>query len=228
MSAVPTLAISGVSRGIGEGVARAFLAEGWRVQAFGRSKPSWFDEFGDAAVLTQCDFADPVSVQTACAAVNCPIDVLICSAATFGGGAFNLHDFDPAAFSETMAVNVISPALMARELHPRLQEGARRLLVMMSTGNASLAGNSAGSMLAYRASKSALNQVMRNLAAEWGPHGFTAVALNPGWVRTDMGGAQAPLSVDEASKLILSFVTQIATPAINGAFVNTDGSALPW
>ena len=100
---------------------------------------------------------------------------------------------------------------------------------MMSTGNASLAGNTAGTMLGYRLSKSALNQAVRNLAAEWGAEGFTIAALNPGWVKTDMGGPDAEIAVEEAARQILTFVEEVSTrPDINGAFVNTDGSQLPW
>lgn len=225
---VGTIAISGVSRGIGASVAQAFLSANWRVLGFGRSQPDWFAARNSTQFLA-CDMADPGSVEDACRRVSGPIEIIICSAASFGPRAFNLGDFDPGGFLETFAINVISPVVMARALRPRMEEGVgRRLIVMMSTGNASLSGNSEGSMLAYRCSKSALNQAVRNLAAEWGPAGFTSVALNPGWVRTDMGGPNAPLSADGAAAAIVEFATRIATPLLNGAFVNTDGSHLPW
>jgi NAD(P)-dependent dehydrogenase (short-subunit alcohol dehydrogenase family) len=65
------------------------------------------------------------------------------------------------------------------------------------------------------------------MAAEWGPQGLTVVALNPGWVRTDMGGPSAPMAVEAAANNILSFI-RTADHRLNGAFVNTDGSSLPW
>jgi NAD(P)-dependent dehydrogenase (short-subunit alcohol dehydrogenase family) len=222
----PVVAISGVSRGIGAGVAEAFLNADWRVLGFGRSRPAWVA--GTDAEFFECDMADPAGVKAACGRVSGSIDVLICNAATFGSRAFHLHDFDPAAFGEAFSTNVVSPVVMAQSLYPYLDQGGRRLIVMMSTGNASLSGNTEGSMLAYRCSKSALNQAVRNLAAEWGLRGFTTVALNPGWVRTEMGGPNAPLAVEEAARKIYHFVSELASPSLNGKFVNTDGSDLPW
>lgn len=172
--------------------------------------------------------ADHKAVETACASIQRPVDVLICNAASFGPRAFHTREFDPDDFVATLSVNVVAPMVLAKSLRHQLLAAEGKLIVMMSTGNASLSGNTDGSMLAYRASKSALNQIVRNLAAEWGPEGFVATALNPGWVRTDMGGEQAPLSPDEAAVEIVNFVEEVATPALNGCFVNTDGSPLPW
>jgi NAD(P)-dependent dehydrogenase (short-subunit alcohol dehydrogenase family) len=69
---------------------------------------------------------------------------------------------------------------------------------------------------------------MRNIAAEWAPQGFATVALNPGWVRTDMGGENAPLSVEQAAAEIHDFCENLMGEALNGRFCNTDGSELPW
>ncbi len=222
------VAISGVNRGIGEGLALAFLGAGWNVHGFGRVQPLWADQYADRFAFHHCDMADHASVAAACEGLDQPLDVLICSAATFGNGAFYCNEFDPAAFKEAFAVNVVAPAVMAQQLQRQLANGARRLIIMMSTGNASLSGNVQGEMMAYRSSKSALNQLVRNLAAEWGAHGFTTVALNPGWVRTDMGGAQAPTSITDASQEILNFVADIANSELNGLFINADGGILPW
>jgi NAD(P)-dependent dehydrogenase (short-subunit alcohol dehydrogenase family) len=223
-----TIAISGVGRGIGAGVARVFVAAGWRVLGFGRSFPDWWQDGSPLMASFACDMTDLDSVRLACEGVHEPLDVLLCNAATFGGGAFHAHDFRSDAFTEALVINTVAPTVMARALKPRLEEAERRLIVMMSTGNASLAGNTSGSMLAYRASKSALNQVVRTLAANWKTTGITTVALNPGWVRTAMGGEAAPLSVEQAADEIYQFLAHRAGVDVNGGFVNTDGSPLPW
>lgn len=173
--------------------------------------------------------ADHEGLAQTCSRLAEPVDVLICNAATFADGAGTIEWFNPSALSEAFAVNTIAPLIMARALKENLEAGERQLIIMMSTGNASLQGNTTGSLLGYRLSKTALNQTVRNLAAEWGPQGFTVVALNPGWVRTDMGGANAEISVEEAAAQVLNFIQKvsIALP-LNGCFVNTDGSALPW
>ena len=220
------IAISGVSRGIGEGIARAALARGDDVLGFGRTEPPWASE---RFTFVNCDMADHDGVTAACTTVADPIDVLVCGAATFANHAWTAETVAPDALAEAFSVNTIAPLVMARALKRNLEAGQRRLVVMMSTGNASLEGNSAGTMLGYRLSKTALNQAVRNLAAEWAADRFTVVALNPGWVRTDMGGSDAPLSVDEASAQILEFVDRTSNEVeVNGRFVNWDGSQLPW
>ena len=222
------IAISGVNRGIGEGLALASLSAGNSVVGIGRHRPSWADEQPGFAFV-ECDMADHARLADVCTAIEGPLDALICNAAIFGGGAWTADSFDAGALGDAFAVNTIAPMVMAKALKGALKSGSHRLIVMMSTGNASLSGNIAGTMLGYRLSKSALNQAVRNLAAEWGPEAFTIAALNPGWVKTDMGGPDAEISVEEASRQILAFVEEVSTrPEINGAFVNTDGSQLPW
>lgn len=223
------IAISGVNRGIGEGLARASLDRGDTVVAFGRGRPSWAANDSGTFHFIDCDMSDHDRLEEACVAYADPIDILICSAATFAVGAGTIDHFHPEALGEAFAVNTIAPLIMGRGLRKNLEAGSRRLIVMMSTGNASLEGNKSGDLLGYRVSKTALNQAVRNLAAEWGAQGFTVAALNPGWVKTDMGGPNAEMTVDEAAVQILNFVHNVSVvEAVNGCFVNTDGSRLPW
>jgi NAD(P)-dependent dehydrogenase (short-subunit alcohol dehydrogenase family) len=220
--------VTGVSRGIGAGLLRRYLEGGHEVDAIGRSPPGWAADHGARFRFHACDLADVDALVEVSRAITTPLDSLICSAADFGSDAYLLDQFVNAAFVRAFAVNCIAPAILARELKPRLEEGARRHIVFMSTGNASLSGNASGEMLAYRTSKSALNQLMRNIAAEWGPQGFATVALNPGWVRTDMGGEDAPVSIEQAAGKIYDFCESLMGDALNGQFCNTDGSELPW
>jgi NAD(P)-dependent dehydrogenase (short-subunit alcohol dehydrogenase family) len=223
------IAISGVNRGLGEGLARAFMDRDDSVVGFGRTRPSWANEYSQQFRFIECDLSDHSRLEEACAEVVDPIDVLICSAATFADGAGTIEWFHSQALGEAFAVNTIAPLIMARALKKNLESGSRRLIIMMSTGNASLEGNKSGTLLGYRLSKTALNQVVRNLAAEWGSQGFRVAALNPGWVKTDMGGPNAELSVKEASQQILDFVHRVSIdPSVNGSFVNTGGTPLPW
>lgn len=223
------MAISGVNRGIGEGVAHAAVERGDSVLGVGRRRPSWADQDSAAFSFLQCDMTDHAKLADACSSVSQPLDILLCSAATFANGAGTIEAFHPQALAEAFAINTIAPLIMARGFKQQLEAGARRLIVMMSTGNASIEGNTSGTLLGYRLSKTALNQAVRTLAAEWGPQGFTVVALNPGWVKTDMGGPNAEITVEQASAQILDFIDRVSlTTAVNGAFVNTDGSRLPW
>ena len=227
MDGSETVLITGVSRGIGEALALRFLRLGWAVEGLGRTPPSWVATPPGRFRMHQADLGDIASVERACDSIG-EIDLLINSAAVFGGDAFFARDFRVDALQQTLTVNLVAPCLIARRFRERLARGRRKLLIMMSTGNASLAGNTGGEMFAYRCSKSALNQAVRTMAAEWAGDGLSVVALNPGWVRTDMGGAAAPLSTGEAAEEIIRFATERAAPTMNGCFLNTDGSSLPW
>ena len=223
------LVISGVNRGLGEGMARRAISDGDTVVGIGRSSPAWASDGHPAFRFIQCEISDHAALADACSRHRDPVDVLICSAATFANGAGTIEWLHPEAMQEAFDVNVIAPLVMTRSLKANLEAGSRRLVIMMSTGNASLQGNTNGTLLGYRLSKTALNQAARTLAAEWGPQGFSIVALNPGWVRTDMGGPDADLSVDNAADNVLNFVRAVSTSTeVNGLFLNTDGSPLPW
>ena len=86
---------------------------------------------------------------------------------------------------------------------------------------------SSGMTLPYATSKAALNMLAKGLAATLGSRGIIVVALSPGWVRTDMGGAGAPLS-PEASVQGLRRVIERLTLADSGKFLSHDGSEIPW
>jgi NAD(P)-dependent dehydrogenase (short-subunit alcohol dehydrogenase family) len=177
--------------------------------------------------MHEVDLGDFAAIERVCDSIG-EVDLLINNAATFGNGAYFAKDFSTDALLDTIRVNLVAPSLIARCLHDKLARGRRKLIIMISTGNASLAGNVDGQMFAYRCSKSALNQAVRTMAAEWREEGLSVIALNPGWVQTEMGGMNAPLSPDEAAEQIALFATERAEPSMNGTFLNTDGTPLPW
>jgi NAD(P)-dependent dehydrogenase (short-subunit alcohol dehydrogenase family) len=84
--------------------------------------------------------------------------------------------------------------MLSEALVENLASSARRLIVTVSSDLGSLSGNASGGNLGYRVSKAAVNMVMRTLAVELKPRNISCVLLTPGWVRTDMGGSNAPLS----------------------------------
>jgi len=225
--------ITGANRGIGAALLRRFLRQNWLVHAVVRSEDTF--DFGDVDATSRsavrvhvADMSLASDIERLAEQVDGPIDVLINNAATFAPHAFYCRDFKFDEFAQTFQTNVIGPAYLAQKLHGQLAASRDKLIVMLSTGNASLAGNTSGQMLAYRASKTALNQVVRTMACEWKEDGIAIVALNPGWVRTRMGGDNAPLSPSEAADNIFSFVTSPAAQSCSGLFCNTDRSVLPW
>ena len=103
----------------------------------------------------------------------------------------------------------------------------RKLIVTRTSGRGSIADNTSGGSIVYRSSKGAVNMVMRSLAIDLAPRGIICVVVNPGWVRTDMGGPNATV---EASESIGALKRLIATlgPQHSGEFFNHTGREYPW
>jgi NAD(P)-dependent dehydrogenase (short-subunit alcohol dehydrogenase family) len=139
----------------------------------------------------------------------------------------SFEDTDPETALQVYAVNSVGPLRVVQALMPHLRAGEGKLIMNMSSGLGSIENNGRGSMGDYRMSKAALNMLSRTMAAELSDEGFIVVAMSPGWVRTDMGGANANLSTAESVEGILRTLAGL-TPEDSGGYYNHDGSALPW
>lgn len=173
------------------------------------------------------DVSDPISIDGLTEALaGRPIDVLINNAGV-GSPTKSIADCTADEFQRVFMINSIGPIMVAKAVLPSLRLGKRKLIVNISSQLASITNNTGGSSYAYRASKAALNQLNKSLANELGPEGFTCVVVHPGWVRTDMGGPNAPILPPDSVKMLLKLIDRL-TPADNGRFFNNDGTVLPW
>jgi NAD(P)-dependent dehydrogenase (short-subunit alcohol dehydrogenase family) len=157
-----------------------------------------------------------------------PIDVLLNNAGIYGDsehGAFGALDY--AAWERTLRVNLVAPVRMAECFLPNLLLGERRLIVSLSSLMGSIADNQGGGSLLYRSSKAALNAAMKTLSIDLRFKRVGVLILHPGWVRTDMGGGNAPLSVEESVDGMLRVIEDFS-PEQSGAFFNYAGKRLPW
>jgi NAD(P)-dependent dehydrogenase (short-subunit alcohol dehydrogenase family) len=91
----------------------------------------------------------------------------------------------------------------------------------------SIADNTSGGSIAYRSSKAAVNMVMRSAAIDLAPRGITCVVVNPGWVRTDMGGPKAPLIPEESIRRLRELFEKLG-PAESGKIFDHDGREYAW
>src|SRR5208283_95547 len=126
-------------------------------------------------------------------------DVLICNAGIYGPRDWEFGRTDYAAFEEVLRVNALAPLAVAEALAANVAASAQKKIVMMSSGLGSMAQNDGGDPI-YRASKAALNSLAVSLAAELRERGVIVVPVSPGWNRTDMGGAHAPLEPADSIK----------------------------
>lgn len=224
---MPTVVITGAKRGIGLELARQYVADGWKVVA-GVRDPAGADKLQALGVdVRALDVADPASITDFAAGfAGSKVDLLINNAGVIGPDlpAQSAEHIDVAAWLDTMKVNALAPVLVAQAMKPHLVPGAK--VATLSSVLGSIAENTGG-YLAYRASKSAVNMGIHCLSLAWGKEGFTLLLLHPGWVQTDMGGANAPvLPTDSAAGL--RHVIAAATTADNGAYIAYDGRRIPW
>ena len=222
-----TVLITGANRGIGLELARQYAADGWRVIGTAR-KPESAGELGaTGANVMQLDVTDQASVDRLAQHLSGqPIDMLINNAG-IQPLMWKLDEVDFDEFERALSVNAVGPVRVTRALVPNLRSGKVRKVINITTNLSSIAENTEGGFYGYRESKAALNMFNKSLAMEFGPEGFICIVLNPGWVRTDLGGPKAPLSVEESVSGMRSVIENLS-PEDNGSFWTHDGKQMPW
>ena len=124
-------------------------------------------------------------------------------------------------------VNTMGPLRVTEAFADNIARSERKLVVTITSGMGSIAENTSGGSIAYRSSKAAVNMVMRCPAVDLARRGISCVLVNPGWVRTDMGGPSATLSPKESVTALRRLIETFG-PAQSGKFFNYDRREYPW
>ena len=225
---MPTLLVTGANRGIGLALLRTFAAEGWRIHACCRQPDKAKDlkaVAGDIRVH-RLDVTDGLRVAgLARELADEPVDILINNAGVYGPRTgFGETDYDD--WSKVLAVNTLAPLRLVERFVEHVGRSGRKLIVNVSSRMGSVSQNAGGAYV-YRSSKAALNSVTKGLAADLAERGITVVAVHPGWVQTDMGGAEADISAEESAGGLRRVIDGL-TPEDSGRFLNHDGTEIPW
>jgi NAD(P)-dependent dehydrogenase (short-subunit alcohol dehydrogenase family) len=231
---MPSVLITGASRGLGLEFSRRFAESGWKVLATCR-EPESANALqalaGRHASLSvrRLDVADFARMdQLADELSACPIDVLLNNAGVYADSEHNAFGaLDYAAWERTLRVNVLAPVRMTERFLPNLLLGERKLVASLSSLMGSIADNGGGGSLLYRSSKAALNAAMKTLSIDLRFRGIGVLLLHPGWVRTDMGGNDAPLCVAESVSGLMRVIEGFK-PEQSGVFLDYKGKILPW
>ena len=214
---MPAILITGAGRGLGQELARQYAADGWRVIGTERGAKAEY----------RLDVTDATQIASLAAKLKgAPIDVLFCNSGIIGKRGMALGSFDYESWAEVLRVNLLGVAAVIEALVENVAASERKVIAVMSSRLGSIT-ESSGMTLPYGTSKAALNLLAKGLAVTLAPRGIIVVAFSPGWVRTDMGGAGAPLS-PEASVGGLRKVIAGLKPADSGKFFSHDGSTIPW
>jgi len=221
--------ITGASRGIGRGLAKKFAAEGWQVLAAARRTT---DVPLDPAIhAIPLDVLSDGSVREAAATIAAgfsQIDMLVNNAAVFpGDGGERLEDIPAEWFEEAFATNVVGVIRVTRAFLPILRKSPSARIVNISSGAGTISEKTDSDYYPYSVSKAALNMLTRAMAAEYREEGIPVFALSPGWVRTEMGGSNAPLTVEESAGSLFRTMTRLGLDK-SGGFFGRDGEVYPW
>lgn len=229
---MPSILITGANRGIGLEFARQYHALGWQVVACCRN-PAVSDaltQLSKTGSLTveQLDVADLESIDRLAAHLgDISLDLLINNAGVFTdtGAPFGQFNYDN--WLRNFQVNTIGPAKMVETFYPHLLRGAHRKVVCLSSQMASISAAGRDGAYSYRASKAGLNGVMATMARELVDPMIHFYLFHPGWVATDMGGAEAPVKPVES---VTQMRQQIETrnPEGGALFLTYNGTELRW
>jgi NAD(P)-dependent dehydrogenase (short-subunit alcohol dehydrogenase family) len=225
---MPTVFLTGASRGLGLEFAKQYAADGWRVIATARD-PARAEALRAIKGNVEIHALDVVDFAAASRLGELlrdeAIDVLIANAGISGPRDMSLKQIDGDAWAEVFRVNTMAPVAIAAALTDQVARSSQRKAVAISSRLGSMAENNDGGMSVYRSSKAALNAVWRSFAID--NPGLIATVLHPGWVRTDMGGEAAPVAPSESVAGMRRVIAGLTTKD-SGGFRNFDGAPLPW
>lgn len=229
-----TVLITGANRGLGLGFVNYYLNKGWAVIACVRDVEGSIelrllaDRNPENLKIEVLDVSKSSSIDAFSKKFqkeNQKLDIVINNAGIFIEESFG--NWTVQAFMDTYQTNSVGVAMFSQAIVPYIQSKGK--LINMSSGLGSVALNVNPEMAfeAYAMSKAALNIFTKRLSSKLETKGKIVIALSPGWVQTDMGGKEAPLTIAEAT-LKMGAVIENLSLNDSGKFLSEDGEVLPW
>jgi NAD(P)-dependent dehydrogenase (short-subunit alcohol dehydrogenase family) len=230
--AAGTVLLIGASRGLGHAMAAEFLTKGWTVIGTVRGKRRTLlhdlaEAWGDRVAIELLDVDEPDQI----AALHerlCGrrVDILFVNAGTANADqAETIAETSTQEFIRVMITNALSPMRVVEGLQDLVSPDG--MIGIMSSGQGSVANNTKGGHEVYRGSKAALNQYMRCYAARHAGEPRALVLVAPGWIRTELGGPDAPFSMEETvPKIVEMLLAQQGKSGLQ--YLDRDGRPVPW
>lgn len=216
---MPSVLVIGASRGIGLELVRQYAAARWKVHGTTRSP----DDPGELGLIAgdlsihELEVRDPAHRASLAAELRGhPIDVLIHNAGVYRGYSAG----------DTMMINATAAIATVEALVDVVASSERKTIVLITSQMGSRRG-SKRSLGSYGDSKAALNDAFRSLVPTWARRGIIGIVMHPGWVRTDMGGRSAPVSVEDSAAGVRRVIENLDR-ADHGRFFDYTGREVPW
>ena len=227
-----TILIVGASRGLGYAMAAEFLHRGWNVVGTVRGAAKTLlhdlsDAFPGRVEIALVDICETEDIHALTADLTGrTLDILFVNA-----GAVNAQPMQTIGevsideFVRVMVTNALGPMRVIEALLPLVSDTG--LVGAMSSGQGSVANNETGMREVYRASKAALNMLMRSFAARQAETARSMVLMAPGWIRTDLGGAGAPFTMEDAvPDIVNTLLAKQTRPGLE--YLDRFGKPVPW
>ena len=227
---MPNVLITGANRGIGLQLTKHYIEAGWEVIATYRNAEG--NEALQALAspqltLLQADVNNDEGINKIASYFQGQgLDLLINNAGIYGPRDQTFGKVERQAWREILEVNTISPMMLAQSLADSLAQN-KGVLAIISSKVGSIDDNTSGNAYMYRSSKTAVNQVIKCLSIDLGPRDITVFSLQPGWVRTDMGGPNGHIDVQESVAGLTRVIADLSAQQ-SGHFINYDGTEIAW
>ena len=226
-----TALIIGASRGLGLALAREWLSRGWTVIATARgTRHTGLQETAEASggrlLIEQLEMTDTDAVKALRERLSGrELDLLFVNAGVANGPNERVDRISTDEFTRVMVTNALSPMRIVEELGELVRLDG--MIAAMSSGLGSVALNDRGGWEVYRASKAALNTLMRSYAARHAGDRRSLALVDPGWVRTEMGGPTASLGIEDSIPSVAdALAAQAGQPGLR--YFNYLGETVPW
>ncbi len=236
--------ITGTNRGIGLEFVKRYLERGDKVFAACRNPINAHDlqklrnNYLDQLIILPFDVTSQKSITAAFITVEKHVEHLDLLINNAGMGTrempekeykqySKLKDLNAGALEKMFRVNALGPLMTVQSLLPLLQKTKKSKIINITSLMGSIGRNSSGGQYGYKASKAALNMLNRTLSFDLMGTGVITVAVHPGWVRTDMGGPSATLSINESVSNLMRLIDGFGK-AQSGRFFNYNGQELEW
>ncbi|MFK0025373.1 SDR family NAD(P)-dependent oxidoreductase [Streptomyces sp. NPDC090798] len=228
----PTALIIGASRGLGHAMAAEFLDRGWNVIGTVRETTArtplhdLADRADGRVVIEHLDINEPDQLAPLHERLaQRRLDLLFVNAGTTNNEQTPIGAVTTADFIEVMITNALSPMRVMEALEDLVSPAG--LIGAMSSGQGSIANNTTAGREVYRGSKAALNMFVRSFAIRQAETQRAFVLLAPGWIRTALGGPDAPFTIEESVPLLVDvLLARLGTPGL--AYLDRSGQTVPW